>query len=75
MFDDNLPNPTITAERNRIAQLILCKVFTDLVQDEDTYVNKNKIIPRLDDALISLGYQPSSLPPKKATPEHRNRGD
>ena len=27
------------------------------------------IIPRLSDALIALGYQPSALPPKKATPD------
>ena len=67
-MDDNLPNPTITAERNRIAQLILRRQIADLVQDEDRYVNKEMVIPRLDDALISLGYQPSSLPPKKVTP-------
>ena len=67
-MDDNLPNPTITAERNRIAQLILRRLVADLVRDENTYINKEMTIHRVCDAITALC-------PKLETPEHRNRGD
>ena len=58
----------VNVERNRIARYFLYRLLSDLAEDEGTYVNKEPIIVRLNDALISLGGQPCPIP-KKKTPD------